>query len=168
VSLLVPALTALLAALLDLTAASRLSLFGGHPSVCVAVVAAWTVLRRRRAAMTLAPLAGIALGLLGNEPLGASVLGLAPVVLLGQLRDRDRPEGRLRATVGLALAGAAAYVLIVALVEAAVFRMVPPVVAVARAGAGAAVLTAALTAVLYWPLARSAWMPHVPGQFRRY
>lgn len=163
--LLLPALTA---ALLDLTLSPGLRAFGGHPSVSVALVAAWAVLRRREEAMLLAPLTGLLLGLLGNEPLGASLLALAPTVVVAQLHDVNKPEGRLTATLGTAFAGAALYVALVAATEAAVGRGVPAPAAMLRAMGATGLLTTAIALLLYWPLARSAWQPRVHGEFRRY
>ncbi len=160
-------LTALLVALLDLTLLPSMRLLGAHPSGAVAAVAVWSVLRRREEAMLLAPTTGLFLGLLGNEPLGASVLGLAPTVLLATRRDPAASGGRLAATLWAACTGTAAYTVTLA-VLLALLRGVPLApLAVARQMAVGGVLTALLAGVLYWPVARVAWQVHLPGRFRR-
>ena len=157
-----------MAALLDLTVTPGIRALGGHPSVCVALVAVWAVLRRREEAMVLAPATGLMLGLLGNEPLGASIVGLAPAVLLASRRDPDVTEGRFVAALGIAAVSAAAYVAVVALAGAATGGGIPSPAETLRAMAGTAVLTAPIAALVYWPVARAAWQPRVRGQFRRY
>jgi rod shape-determining protein MreD len=161
-------LPALAAVLLDLTLAPSLRLFEAQVSFCVAMVAVWGVLRRREETLLLAPLAGLLLGLLGNEPLGTSVLALIPVAALSTRRDPDQPEGRYSAAILAAFMGAAGYVLCVLLIEAAVGRFIPDPLVVLRVTAGGALLTTVLAAVLYWPLVGAAWQPRAPGQFRRY
>lgn len=161
-------LAALAAALTDLTVTPSFRAFGGHASLSVALVAVWAVLRRPDEAMLLAPAAGLLLGLLGNEPLGASVLALAPAVLLASLRNPASTEGRFTAAMAIAFAAAAAYVVVVTLTEAAVSRSAPAPRDTLRAMVGSAVLTASLAVLLYWPVARAAWQPRVRGRFRRY
>lgn len=160
-------LTALLVALLDLTLLPSMRVFDAHPSAAVATVAVWSVLRRREEAMLLAPAAGLMLGLLGNEPLGASILGLAPTVLFATRRDPAAPDGRFTAVVRAACLGTVAYTLTLA-VLLAVLRDVPLApLALARQMVVTAALTALLAGMLYWPVARVAWQAHLPGRFRR-
>lgn len=167
-SLILLLIPAVVVALLDLTVASALRVFDAQPSISVALLAAWAVLRRREEAMVMAPAAGLVLGLLGNEPLGASMLGLAPVVLLASMRNPEVTEGRFYITVAVALAGAAAYVLTVAVITSIAGKLAPAPLALIRQMAGTALLTALVTAVVYFPLARIAWQPHLRGDFRRY
>ena len=160
--------TAAVAVLLDLTLGPGLRAFGAQPSLTVAVVTVWAVLRRRQEAMVLAPAAGLMLGLLGNQPLGAAVMALAFVVLLGTLRDPNVAEGRFRATLAIAAAGSAAYVVLIAIATLLTGRRLPAPDVITRAVAGTVLLTIPLAAVLYWPVARAAWQPRIRGQFRRY
>lgn len=161
------AAVALLAILLDLTLFAGLRLWGGHPSAVTAVIATWSVLRRREEVMILAPLCGLGLGLLGNEPLGASLIALAVIAFLGWSRTPDRTEGRFLHAMGVAGSGALLYVAILTLVVGAADRVFPDLASLVRSMAGAAILTILLAAVLYLPLARTAWRHNVPGQFRR-
>lgn len=167
-SLILLLIPAFLAALLDLTAVPAFRFFGAHPSLSVAIIAVWAVLRRREEAMVMAPAAGLTLGLLGNEPLGASILGLAPVVLLAAMRNPEMTEGRFSIAIGVALAGAAVYVFMVAVLTAIAGKLAPEPLPLLRQMAGTALLTAPLTAMLYLPLVRIAWQPHLHGDFRRY
>jgi rod shape-determining protein MreD len=168
VSLLLLLVPAFCAALLDLTVSPAIHVFGAHPSVCVAVLAAWAVLRRREEAMLLVPAMGLLLGLLGNEPLGASILGLAPVVLLASMRNPEARDGRFAATLGVAAFGAMAYVLVLAVTVSIQGKVAPAPLSVLWQTAATAALTAAVLPLVYLPLARVAWQPHLHGDFRRY
>jgi hypothetical protein len=168
VSLLLLLLPAASAAMLDLSLFANIRLLGSHPLLSVALVSVWAVLRRREEAMVLAPATGLFLGLFGSEPLGASVLGLMPLVLLAAMRDPSVPEGRFSMCVWVALAGAALYVALVTVADSAVNRAAPALLPTLRQMGGAGVLTAVLAAVVYLPLIRTAWQPRVPGHFRRY
>jgi hypothetical protein len=154
-------------ALLDLALFANVRVFDSHPSGAVAAVAVWCVLRRRDEAMLLAPAAGLFLGLLGNEPLGASVLGLAPTVLLAVRRAPPAADGRFLTTLEAAAAGSALYSLTLA-VLVALLRQVPLApVALARQMITSGLLTALVAAVLYWPMAHVAWQARLPGRFQR-
>lgn len=167
-SLVLLLLPAVLTALLDLTTAPTIRLFGAHPSLCVALLSVWAVLRRREEAMVLAPVMGLTLGLLGNEPLGVSVIGLAPVVLLAARRNPEIAEGRFVTALGIAALGAAVYTLVLAVAVSVQGKVAPSPSALLRGLAGTVVLTAAVAALVYLPLMRVAWQPHVRGDFRRY
>jgi rod shape-determining protein MreD len=155
------------AALLDLTLGAAIVVLGGHPSFSVAVVAVWAALRPREEAMVIAPVAGLLLGLLGHEPLGASMVALAPVVLLGCLRDPASVQRRLAAALGTACAGGAAYVAVVALIEGMALHALPPASVTLGAMAGTALASTVLALVLYWPVGRFAWRPATWGDVRR-
>lgn len=154
-------------ALLDLTLFANVQVLGAHPSGVVAAVAVWSVLRRRDEAMLLAPAAGLFLGLLGNEPLGASVLGLAPTVLIAIRRDPRTPDGRFLATLEAAAAGSALYSLTLAVLVTLVGEVPLAPVALARQMITGGLLTVLLAGVLYWPMARVAWQAYLPGRFQR-
>ncbi len=158
---------AVLVALLDLTLLPGVRVLGTHPSGAVATVAVWSVLRRREEAMLLAPATGLVLGLLGNEPLGASILALAPTVLVAVRHDPAAPDGRFAAALWAAWIGAMAYTLTLAALLALLRGLPLAPLAVTRQSVVSGALTTLLAAVLYWPMARVAWQTHLPGRFRR-
>jgi rod shape-determining protein MreD len=143
---------AVLAAVLDISAAPGYDLWGARPSLSVVVVALWSALRPTGEAMLIAPVAGIALGLLGNEPLGVSVLAFVAIVLVGWLR---RPSGAERRF---------AWALIVVAAGTVITTLLQSLALLAGGAAGAfsasglrltganIVLNLALGAVLYFPL----------------
>lgn len=159
--------TALAAVLLDLTFFASFSLWGGHLSASAALVAIWAVLRTREETMALTPLCGLGLGLLGNEPVGASLIGLAVVALLGWLRNPESAEGRFIHAMGVALCGTLLYVAIRSFVTGAVDQALPNAVSIVRATIGSAFLTVPLAGMVYLALVRIAIQPRLPGQMRR-
>lgn len=166
-SLLLLAVPALVVALADLTVAPSLRLFGASPSLSVALLAVWSVVRRREEAMAMTPLIGLALGLLGSGALGVAALALTPVILLASLRNPELPEGRLPATLMVAFAGALGYAIIMSAASALGSRVLLSPLSVAGRTLAAAVFTALLAGVIYCPLARFAWQPRTRGAFRR-
>lgn len=160
------ALLAFAAVLVDLAVAPGATLAGARPQFTLVVIALWAALRPELEVMLLAPAAGLLLGVLGNEPLGASVLALAPAVVLG-LAGRGRSTKRhfLR-TLGLVAAATPAY--------AAVFLIVGWL-AGARPALGLEWITALVrlalvntlvAAALYWPISRLPSESAPQGQFR--
>ncbi|MFN8557775.1 MAG: hypothetical protein U0531_10650 [Dehalococcoidia bacterium] len=149
-------LTALVAALLDLTVFGEIRVAGVHGSLTAALVAVWTVTRGRQESMFLAPVAGLLLGLLGPGPLGASVLALAPAVLLGALRRPDHEPRRFPLSVMAAGGGGMAYVIIMGLIQTVATRSLPALQPLAVAALGGAAITAVLGTLVYLPVARLA------------
>lgn len=148
-----PLLLVLSTVLLDLSAAPGATLFGVRPSLTLVVIGLWAALRPPSEAMLIAPAAGVLLGLLGPEPLGLSVLGFVPVVLLGSFARPRGTERRWPAAVGAVIAGTAAY-LVILIVCAPLFGAMPPLgLGVLRPIAIVMVLNGALAALLYWPIA---------------
>lgn len=167
-SLLALLIPAVMAVLLDLTLAPDLRLFGAHPSFSVALIAVWAIVRRRDEVVVMAPAVGLLLGILGNEPLGASVLGLTPVVLLAWPRHPESSKGRFSALLVTAFLGAAAYVLIVMLITALAARELPGPGDTIRIMGVAALLTTVFACMLYWPLARTSTNTRARGEFHRF
>lgn len=140
------------AVLLDLSFAPGATVLGARPSVTLVTVCLWAALRPQTEAMFLAPAAGLLLGLLGNEPLGVSILAFAPLVVLGSLQRGGPVERRLLFSVALAAAGTLVYIVAftvlarVAGSPASLSLSALPVIAATTA------LNCALAALLFWPL----------------
>jgi rod shape-determining protein MreD len=159
---------ALLAVLLDLAVAPGAQFFGVRPSFTLVVVALWSALRPREEAMLLAPVAGLLLGLLGTEPLGVSVLALAPLVLLGGLNTARGARRRALATVGLVAFGTLVYVPVYGVLSALFGGAAPVGWGTVRVLLFVAILNTLLAAVVYLPLARLSVDRTTHRQFRRY
>lgn len=108
-------LPALVAVLLDVSAAPTATLWGSRASVAVAMVAVWGAVRPLDDLFLLTLMIGLGLGLLGNEPLGTSLVALTPVALLATTTVAASRPRRLAMAVGLAAVGTPVYVLLHAL-----------------------------------------------------
>ena len=155
------------AVLFDLSFAPGASVLGARPSLTLVLVGLWATLRPPSEAMLLAPVAGLLLGLLGNEPLGASVLALVPVVLLGGLYAGRPGERRLLISLAVVIVGTLAYAVAYLLLVRLSGGAVPLDLAGARRLALVALLNGALATVLYWPLARAAGRAAITNELRR-
>jgi len=103
--------TALFLALLALASLARMSflhhleLIGAAPDLVLVLVACWALVWGSGEAMALAPLAGAVADLLGEGPVGLSVLGLTPVVLLAGARETGLMEATLPLALGMVALG---------------------------------------------------------------
>ncbi len=57
-------------------------IFGVVPNLVLVLATCWTIVRGQQEAMVVVPIAGLCLGLFGDQPLGLAVIALTPVVLL--------------------------------------------------------------------------------------
>jgi rod shape-determining protein MreD len=160
-------LLALAAVLADIAVAPGGEAFGARAQVTLVVVALWAALRPEAETMLLLPVAGVLLGLLGNEPLGVSVLALAPIVLLSNRGERRSTERRLPYTIGLVVAGTLAYAAIWSVATAILGEGVPFGLGSLRVLLAVAILNCLLAALLYWPLAKLTGDPRPRNELRR-
>ncbi len=159
---------AVAAVLVDVAFAPGATLFGARPELTLVLIALWAALRPQSEVMLLAPTAGLALGLLGNEPLGASVLAFAPIVLAGGSRGDTSTERRFVFSIGLVAAGTPVYVLALAVLSRILGDPSPFGLGALPTLATLMLLNAVLAAVLYWPLARLTGDPAARTELRRY
>ena len=154
--------------LLEIAFAPGATLFGGRAQLALVVIALWAALRPTAEAMLLAPTAGLLLGLIGNEPLGLSVLAFAPIVALGAMNEERSTEGRFALTIGLVAIGTLVYAVTDLVVSRLAGRTIPVAAGTAQAVLVATLLNVGLAAVLYWPLSRMTADPGARTELRRY
>lgn len=159
--LLIPACTAVL---LDLALFADVRLLGGQPLATVAFLACWSVLRPQEESLILAPVAGLLFGLIGNEPLGTSILALAPIIILATAWSGSDNRSRLPVALALAGAGSAVYVLLSVVVGGAVQRSFPRPTDVLGCMIGTSLLTVPVTALVYFMTIPFAAAPHRRGR----
>lgn len=124
--------------LLGLIEAAVLPMFrisGLQPNLILVVLTAWITLRGISEALVLIPFTGVLLGLVGSAPLGAPILALAPLAILGDLRGSRLNEG------GFTLA--ALYTVIMTIIYHLIFWLF------AAAGGEAGSFTQALLRVIF-------------------
>ena len=159
---------ALAAVLVDVAFAPGATLFGVRPELTLVLIALWAALRPQSEVMLLAPAAGLALGLLGNEPLGASVLALAPIALAGGSRNGASTQRRFVFSIGLVAAGTLVYAPALAAISWLLGDPSPLGLGALPTLATLMLLNAVLAAMLYWPLARLTGDPAARTELRRY
>lgn len=77
--------------LLQTSAIPAFELLGVAPNLLLVTLCCWAVVRDRREALVMVPLAGIWFGLLSNQGMAESVAALVPLVVVASLRVRIRP-----------------------------------------------------------------------------
>ncbi len=63
------------------------SIFDVQPNLVIVLLVAWMATRGRQEALVLIPIAGFTLGLFDSQPLGLTMLALAPLVLMSEIRE---------------------------------------------------------------------------------
>jgi rod shape-determining protein MreD len=88
--------------LLALSEATVLPMFrvvGLQPNLVLVVLVAWLMIRGSTEAFILIPLAGVFLGLADGAPLGTSLIALAPIAFLQEIRGTRLTESGLVLTI---------------------------------------------------------------------
>jgi rod shape-determining protein MreD len=98
--------------MLNVSVMPFIEVLGVSPNLILIFAACWTVIRGQDEGMIVVPMAGFISGLTTSEPLGASVLALAPIVLLAGVIRLQALESDFLPTIGTVLAGSVTYTLI--------------------------------------------------------
>ena len=77
--------------LLQTSAIPAFELLGVAPNLLLVTLCCWAVVRDRREALVMVPLAGIWFGLLSNQGMAESVAAFVPLVVVASLREQIRP-----------------------------------------------------------------------------
>jgi len=137
---------------LQVAAAPSFRIFGVHADLLVVWLGCWAGIRPRRETLVLLPLAGILLGLLGHEPIGASLLALLPVAGLALLYDVRLAHNRFLLALLIVLIAGMFYATIQAyaaiLGGESLGALLDPLKIAPRAG----MLDAVTAALWYWPM----------------
>ncbi len=157
----------LLVALLQIGAAPSFAFFSVHPDLPVVWLCCWAVVRGRQEAMALIPVAGLALGLAGSEPLGASLLALLPVAGLAALVEATPLRGRFLAAIAITAVCSILYTVVHALAGAAAGDGLGPPVNLLVVAPRAAALDMIAAALLFWPVRLAVGRRARAGSFRR-
>lgn len=114
-SLILALLVTLVAVLAQVSIMPGFSIFGAQPNLLLVLLVVWTAVRPQREALLLIPIAGFALGLLDGRPLGVTMLALAPLILMTEVRGLRLVESELLPAVGLVAIATLAYETIILL-----------------------------------------------------
>lgn len=151
---------------LQVAAAPSLTYFGVHADLVVVWLGCYAAVREQADVLPLIAVGGIALGLTGTEPLGASLLALLPIAGLAVLKGMLPAPSRFLAALGIVAVGGLLYTLLQPLAAVVAGEGLGPPLNLVRVAPRAAVLDALTAAVWYWPV-RIAFLQRVSAGFRR-
>lgn len=102
-------IAAFFAVVLASSAMPYLKILGVSPDLPLIFVACWAVIRGQKEAMVVVPLAGLTRDLLTSDPVGASVLALAPIVFLASVREMRIVESDFVMALGVVAVASLAF-----------------------------------------------------------
>lgn len=132
---------------------------GVAPDPVLIFVACWAMVRGQREAMVLVPLAGLLRDLSTSDPVGTSVLALAPIVPLAAVRELRLVESEFVPALAAVAAASLAYSLISMAVLAATGQSAPLLPALTGVALPSMLVNPLFAAVVY-PLMR--WLSPKP------
>jgi rod shape-determining protein MreD len=146
------ALFAWLLSVLSVTVMPHIEILGVTPNLPLILACCWAALRSEEEALVGVPIIAVVRDLVSSDPLGTSLLAMAPIVLLG-VASRQRPiESAFPPTVATVVVGTLAYELIYAVVLAITGQPVDLWYAVVRVVVPAMVVNALFSPIIYLPV----------------
>lgn len=139
-------------ALFQSAAMPYLSPLGVTPNILLVTAACWAMLGGQKQTMLLVPISALFLDLLTLDPVGASVIVLAPIVLLAGLRE-ELSEGRFLLTVLLVASGTLAARVLDGIIMLSIGESVNWGEAIFRRWLPAMAINGVITPAFYLPLA---------------
>lgn len=137
---------------LGASAMPYLTVLGATPNLVLILAACWASLRGQGEAMVVVPMAGVLLDLTSSDPLGTSVLALAPIVPLAAAREFRLMESDFVPALGVVAAATGAYHAISMGVLAATGQNIPSTGAVASVVLPAAIVNSLFAIIVYLPV----------------
>lgn len=141
-----------LLAVFQVSAMPYVRVLGVTPDLVLILAVCWTMVRGQGEGMVVIPLAGLLRDLVTSDPLGTSVLALAPVVLLAWARDIQVLETEFIPTLGVVVLGSIIYGLISMTVLAATGWSIPWWTGVLHVVLPSAVVNALFAITVYLPV----------------
>ena len=93
------AVTAFLLAIVYVSAMPYFSIFGVTPDIILIFASFWVVIRDFREGVVVIPIAALCRDLLTSDPLGMSLIALAPIVVLAAVGKIAAPQSRFLAAL---------------------------------------------------------------------
>lgn len=146
------AVTTFLLAIVHVSTMSYFSILGVTPDIILVFASCWVAIRHFREGLVVVPIAALCRDLLTSDPLGLSLIALAPIVVLAMAGKIAAPESRFLVALGTVVFGSLSYSIIGTIVLAATGQDVPLLSALLRAVMLPAVVNALVALVLYLPL----------------
>ena len=145
-------LIAAVLAVLHVSVMQYVDVLGVTPDLVLIFAASWAVVRRKQEAAVIVPLTGFLKDLVTSDPLGTSVLALAPIVLLAAATRLRAVDTEFVPTVLVIVSGSLAYGIISMTVLAITGQTVVWDQAVVRTLLPACLVNALFTPLIYLPL----------------
>lgn len=132
---------------------------GVTPDLVLVFAACWTMVRGQGEGMIIVPMAGFMRDLTTSDPIGTSVLALAPLVLLAAAVQMRAVDTLFVPTVVVVAVGSAVYGIICMIVLAATGQNVPLMDGLFGVVVPATLVNSLFTAIVYLPL---SWLSPTP------
>jgi len=165
------AIAAIIAALLAIAHVSVMQyveILGVTPDLLLVFAACFAVLRREEESLIVVPLAGLMRDLTTADPIGTSILGFAPLVLLAAGARMRAMDSRFVPAVLVSFLGSITYVAVTMVVLTAAGQNIQWAYSLTRLALPLAVVNALFTPVLYLPMSwfQSPIEPRILGSRR--
>ena len=150
-------------AVLNVSAMPYVRILGVTPDIVLIFAACWTMIRGQDEALIVVPLTGVLRDLVTSDPLGTSVLAMAPFVPLAAAVRLRAMDTDFLPSVALVAAGSLASGVITAVVLAATGQTTPWGDALLRVILPAVVVNSLVTPIVYLPVrwcrpGRTPWL----------
>jgi rod shape-determining protein MreD len=106
----------LLAAVAQTSALSSFRVLGVHANLMLVLLLSWAMVRGLNEAIVVAPMGGLALGLMDGQPLGAAMLAFIPLVLMTEIREARIIQGDFLLAILLILVSTLAYEVVILII----------------------------------------------------
>jgi rod shape-determining protein MreD len=141
-----------LLAIIQASALPHLHVLGVTPDFVLIFAACFAVLRRQEEAMYVVPLAGLMRDFAMSDPIGTSVLGFAPIVLLAAGLRLRAMDSQFVPAVAVVAAGTICYIAISVTVLLITGQGVDPTHGIIRIVLPLAVVNSLFTPIIYMPM----------------
>jgi hypothetical protein len=152
---------------LQVAAAPSFTYLTVHPDLYVPWLCCWATIRGRDETLVLTGVAGLSLGLLAPEPLGASLLALLPIAVATSVVDLTALPSRYFITLGMTLIAGLLYPVLLAGMSYLGGDTLGPPLGLLRIAPRVAILDMVTAALWYWPLRLAFAHRSHAGRFRR-
>ncbi len=155
-------------AILHVSAMQYVHVLGVTPDLLLIFAACFAVLRSQEESLFVVPMAGLLRDLTTSDPIGTSILGFAPIVLLAAAARLRAMDSQFIPAVGVTFCGSIAYTLISMIVLGVTGQEIEPWASIIRLALPLAVVNALFTPVVYMPVSwfKAPFRPRVLGPGR--
>jgi rod shape-determining protein MreD len=147
-----------------------IEVLGVTPDLLLIFAACFAVLRSQDEALVVVPMCGFLRDLTTSDPIGTSILGFAPIVLLAAVAHLRAMDSQFIPAVAVTFLGSISYTLVSMLVLGFTGQEIEPWPAIFRLALPLAVVNALFTPAVYMPVSwfRAPFRPRVlgPGRIR--